>query len=361
MTTRREFMQQMGVAGVATAALGTSATTAKGETTSQSKLKMYAIPHTDIQVSRIAYGCAGLSRSSQGATPAERASKASRIIHAAHDNGITLFDHADIYGSEEVFGQTLKASPGLRQKIVIQSKCGQRFASGGPGAGPILPDVSREHIVSAVEGSLRSLGTDHLDILLLHVADTWVEPDEVARAFDELGKAGKVRHFGVSNYNASQIQLLKKSVRQPIVVNQIPLGLAHTHAMAEGMEFTLQLAKRDFKERRFSALAGPGTLDYCRLNDIQIQAYAPLRGVMNVATDASPELRKTAQLLEELAHRKETTVSAVALAWVLSHPAHIVPLIGSSDPEHISENCAADRVTLTHDEWYSLFAAATQL
>jgi predicted oxidoreductase len=223
-------------------------------------------------------------------------------------------------------------------------------------------DFSRQHIVSSAEGSLRRLRTEFLDILLLHIPDALVEPEEVAQAFDELQGSGKVRYFGVSNHTAGQIELLKKYVRQPLVANQVHLGLAHSYLIADGIE-----ANRDESTRITRGYAGAaGTIDYCRLHDIQVQAYAPLRGgsivepphLLNPPADAPLEVKQAAQVLRDLADKKETTTSAVALAWLLRHPASIVPIIGASSPEHVIENCAANRVTLSREEWYNLWVSA---
>lgn len=325
-------------------------------------MKTYKVPQTDLVVSRIAYGCGGLADWNKDPVNADAIAKASRLINTAYDNGITLFDHADLYAfgkSESVFGEVLKQSPGLREKIVVQSKCAQSFPDGWKPGAPISVELNHDYIVKAVEGSLKRLGTDRLDILLLHAVDALVEPDSVAQAFNELHRAGKVRYFGVSNYNAGQIALLKKSVRQPIVANQIPISLATPDTLVDGMEFTLRLAKGAASGDDYSKTAvGHGTLDYCRVNDIQLQAYSPLRGVLNPKEGGTPELKQTVQLLEDLAKQKNSTPAAVALAWLLRHPAGILPIIGGSKPEYIVENAAADRVTLTREEWYALYAAA---
>ncbi|MBI4166809.1 MAG: aldo/keto reductase [Acidobacteria bacterium] len=319
----------------------------------------YRIAHTDLVVSRLGYGAGSLLSWDKEPVNADDITKATRLVHVAYDNGITLFDHADLYAygkSEEVFGEVLKQSPGLRNKIVIQSKCGQVFSEGGLGS-PIRVDLSRKHIVSAVEGSLKRLGTDRLDILLLHAVDALVEPQEVAAAFEYLHRSGKVRYFGVSNYNTPQIALLEKSVRQPIVVNQIQLSLANPGPLTEGMQFTLRIAKGGRMSDESIGLAGSGTIDYCRTNGIQVQAWSPLRGVLKLPADASPQLKATVQLVAELARKKNTTPAAIALAWLLRHPAGIVPILGSDKPEHLVEDCAADRINLSREEWYDLFAA----
>ena len=228
MSTRREFLTQ---AAVATFIAGTAATPAAaaeakpapgapaGSAKPAGALKTYTVPHTDLVVSRLAYGNAMLG--TDWNSP-DFISQSVAVMHAAHGQGITFFDTADVYGhgkSELALGQVLKDTPGLRRRIVIQSKCSIR--EGG------VIDSSRDHITSAVQGSLKRLGTDRLDILLLHWPDSLMQPEEVARAFDELHAAGKVRYFGVSNFSPYQIELLRKYVRQPLVANQIQLGLAH--------------------------------------------------------------------------------------------------------------------------------------
>lgn len=320
------------------------------------------VPQTELRVSRIAYGCAGLAPWGNQPLGAADLARATTIVNTAYDNGITLFDHADIYGggkAETVFGQVLRQSPGLRDRIVIQSKCGQKVMPGGV----VYADLSRAHIVAAVEGSLQRLGTDRLDLLLLHIADALVEPEEVAQAFESLHRDGKVRHFGVSNHNATQIELLQRYVRQPLVANQIHLGLGHPHALADGMEFTAGVASsaRNSGDGHLS-VAGPGTVDFCRQHDIQVQAWSPLRGgVLNPTADASAQIKQTAEVLAEIAQARNAAPAAIALAWLLRHPAGIVPITGASRPEHIVENATADRIDLSRDEWYRLFAAATDL
>ncbi|MBI4166688.1 MAG: aldo/keto reductase, partial [Acidobacteria bacterium] len=210
---------------------------------------------------------------------------------------------------------------------------------------------SREHIVSSAEGSLKRLGTDHLDVLLLHWPDSLVEPEEVARAFDELQASGKVRYFGVSNHSPYQIELLKKYVRQPLVANQIQLGLAHWYVTPNVLKASTTHGDE-----------GVVNLDYCRVHDIQVQAYSPLRGgLLNPAAEASPEVKKAAQLLTETAKKHKTTPAAVMLAWLLRHPAGIVPIIGPTKLEHVIEDCAADGVELSRVEWYSLLRAAAAI
>ena len=333
MSTRREFVVRAaatGVLGAATAPFERIMTKGSIET----RIGTSKIPNTDLVVSRIAYGCGSLVPYNREPLHSDDIAKAATLINTAYDNGITLFDLGDMYGfgkSETAFGEVLHQSPGLRGKLVIQSKCG--FVQSQ------LYDCSYEHIVHSAEGSLRRLNTDRLDILLLHVSDALVEPEEVAAAFDELKRSGKVLQFGVSNHLASEIELLRKYVRQSLVVNQVPLGLGQAAGIADGT-----------------------TLNYCRQHDIQVQAYSPLRGnLFDPPADATPETKDLARELSSLASEKNASPAAVALAWLLRHPAGIVPVIGATKPEHVIEDCAAGRLTMSRSEWYALYGAAAKM
>lgn len=343
MTTRREFIVRTAAAGALglEQAHGTRARAKMSGPATAGSLRTCKIPNTDLSVSRIAYGCADLVPWDKGALETESIAKADRVINVAYDHGITFFDTADIYSygkAESALGEALKRSPRLRGKIVIQSKCG--LAQYGD---PPCNDSSGEHIVSSVERSLKRLGTDYLDILLLHVPDSLVEPEEVAQAFAQLKRNGRVRYFGVSNHVPSQIQVLKRNITEPLVVNQVPLGIGHSKLITEYGNST-------------------GTLDYCRVSDMQVQAYSPLRGgFLSTSWDTPPEIKEFGQVVEELAAAKGATSAAIALAWLLRHPANIVPIIGSTNPEHVVEDCKADEITLTRKEWYSLFVAADKL
>lgn len=346
MSSRREFLAGSAALSVASRFVGGT----EGSTGSNSIMRSYRLPHTDLEVSRIAFGCDfwGLPKDALGA---DDVAQVARLVNVAHENGITLFDTAEAYGgdssggsSEAVLGRVLAQSPGLRHKVVIQTKCDGW--------------QSRAAIISSAEGSLKRLGTDYLDILLLHSQDALMEPQEVASAFEELKRTGKVRHFGVSNHTISRIELLKRSVRQPLVINQVHLGLAHSGLLDEPPWFDGSLHNQPF-----SGLAG---VDYSRLNDMQVQAYAPLRGknvlgkaeLLGPPTEAPAELKEATTKLHELATKKGTTPAAIALAWLLRHPGRILPIIGARRTEHIVESCAADRVELSEEEWHALFEAA---
>ena len=200
-------------------------------------MKTLRIPRTDLQVSRIAYGCMQLSKAWDDAPiAASEISSTIKLVETALEQGITLFDHADIYArgkSELLFGEALRQMSGLRDRIVLQSKCGIRFADTPQVGMPARYDFSRDYLLDSVEGSLRRLGTERLDLLMLHRPDPLMQPDEVASAFDALHRSGKVRYFGVSNHTASQISLLQKFVNQPLVVNQIEVSLLHHYPISE--------------------------------------------------------------------------------------------------------------------------------
>ncbi len=313
-------------------------------------MKTYTIPKTDLTVSRIAYGCMKLGGGwgDEPLTPATKQA-AARVVITAYEQGITLFDHADIYTrgkSEEAFSTVWGTVP--RDKIVLQSKCGIRF---GDASTPARFDFSYDHIVSSVEGSLRRLQTDYLDILLLHRPDPLVEPEEVARAFDDLHQQGKVRYFGVSNHTPGQIELLKACVDQPLVVNQVQLSLMHHYLISEGI-----LANIVGKPTALAA----GTLDYCRLHGILIQAWGPVAGgrLFNPPTDAAPHTKAVATLIAKMAEAKGLNQQAIALAWLLRHPAGIQPIIGTTKPERVQASCQADEVELNRETWYALLEAA---
>lgn len=308
-------------------------------------MKTLRIPRTDLQVSRIAYGCMQLSKAWDDApiTASEIAS-ALTLVETALEQGITLFDHADIYArgkSELLFGEALRQMPGLRDRIVLQSKCGIRFANTPQAGMPARYDFSRDYLLDSVEGSLRRLGTDRLDLLMLHRPDPLMQPEEVANAFEALKQSGKVRYFGVSNHTASQISLLQKFVNQPLVVNQIEVSLLHHYPISETI----------LGNQQGGTYAGAtGTLDYCREHEILLQAWSPLAG------GKLPGL--AAELVAELARAKGTSPEAVLLAWLLKHPAPIQPVVGTTNPERLVASCAGDAVELSREEWYGLLAAA---
>jgi len=337
-------------------------------------MKSYAIKNTDLVVSRISFGCASLGGWIKGVVDADTIRNAERLIHTACEVGVTLFDMADFYGNgnaETALGEVLKRTESLRDRVVIQSKCGQIMPGDPEPAAPYRVDLSRAHIVNSVERSLKRLSTDRLDILLLHAPDALMVADEIGEAFAELKKAGKVRYFGVSNFSSMQIEKLKRGIGERLIANQIQLALGHSHPLVDGMEWAVEVAqdgpevmsgrKAQFVNA-YASPAAPGTFDYCCLHDIQIQAFSPIRGELLSPTESSsPRTKRAAELVAQLAALKGVTPAAIAMAWLLRHPAGIVPVFSTSKPERIVENCKADTVELDRSEWYALFAAAAQL
>ena len=319
-------------------------------------MNTYRIPNTDLDVTRIAYGCMPIG-GTWDATPLsdETRQRALSSVQAALDHGINFFDHADIYcrgKSEEAFAGLWQMTPGVRQRIYLQSKCGIRFEGDPDPAFPQRFDFSYEHIMRSVEGSLKRLQTDYLDVLLLHRPDPLVEPEEVARAFDALHANGKVRYFGVSNHTAAQMELLRKFVKQPIVFNQVAFNLVHTHMLDEGIVFN--------QDRPGRSERNGGTLEYCRQHDITIQAWGALawgRLTGGAKTPLTDMQTKTATVLADLAKAKGVSGEAILVAWLLRHPAKIQPVIGTTNRERIGASCAGDGITLTREEWYTLFIA----
>jgi predicted oxidoreductase len=319
-------------------------------------MKTYRIANTPLEVTRIVYGCMGIGGGWAKGPLAERTRKeALAAVNAALDQGITFFDHADIYGRgrcEEAFSGIWQERPGLRDKVVLQTKCGIRFED-DPVEGLLRRyDFSKEHILRSVEGSLRRLKTDYVDIFLLHRPDALAEPEEIAAAFDALQTSGKVRHFGVSNHSAWQIELLKRAVRQPFVVNQLELNIVHSQLITAGT-----IVNQDEPAR---PTHGAGTLEYCRLHDIRIQAWSPVaHGALAKAVDGQGDqrMRSSAAAAKALAEKKGVSLDAILVAWLLRHPAGIQPVIGTTKPARIKDTCAADDVELTREEWYTLLAA----
>lgn len=269
-----------------------------------------------------------------------------RFIHGALELGAFWFDHADIYANgrpEEVFGAAWSQDASLkREDMILQSKCG--ICRG-------WYDASREHILEAVDGSLRRLQTEYLDVLLLHRPDALVEPEEVAEAFSRLEREGKVRFFGVSNHTPGQIALLQRYVEQPLILNQMEFSIVHAGMVSSGMEANMTTdggVDRD-----------GGVLDYCRLNDITIQTWSPfqisLRGGSFIGNPDYPELNK---LLCELGEKYGTSPTGIAAAWVLRHPARMQLISGTSRLERLKEIVEVSEITLSREEWYALYLAA---
>jgi len=265
--------------------------------------------------------------------------KGKRAVLAAVDAGYTLFDHADIYGSgacESLFGEVLSESPGLRDKLVIASKCGIRFA-GSPGPDdPACYDFSPAYIEQSVEGSLQRLGIEQLDLLMLHRPDYLMRAHEVAKVFDRLQSSGKVAHFGVSNFSPSQVKLLDGEVSEPLVVNQVEINIHNIDAFEDG------------------------TLDQCQRMQITPMAWCPIAGVAYPAWGNTFSNEDAVRIRVEI-DRQCATYDVedwiIALAWLLKHPAKILPIIGSTTPARIVAAKKALDVEYTREDWYRLLEA----
>ncbi len=304
-----------------------------------------------LAVSRIAYGCMPLGGSwDEAPLASEATSRAVQALGAALESGIDFFDHADIYcrgKSETVFARALRELGVRRQDVFLQSKCGIRFAGDGGPSAPHRFDFSYEHITSSVERSLSRLESDYLDVLLLHRPDALVEPEEVARAFDTLHESGKVRHFGVSNHTPAQVELLARHVRQPLLANQLQVSLVHSELLDAG------IAMNQGKP----ATGVDGLVDYCRLRGMTIQAWAPLASGQALGSDESDASRALGAVVTRLAEQKRAPREAIAIAWLLRHPAFIQPVFGSTNPERIRAAAAGDDLKLSREEWYELYVA----
>ncbi|MEY8442677.1 aldo/keto reductase [Lactococcus ileimucosae] len=290
-----------------------------------------------MQASQVILGCMRIIE--QGKNPV-------KVIETAYENGINFFDHADIYGAgqcETVFAEALAQTSIRREDIYLQSKCSIR-----PG---VAYDFSKEHILRSVEGSLQRLKTDYLDTLLLHRPDTLMEPEEVAAAFYELEKSGKVRYFGVSNQNPMQIELLKTAVKQPLYFNQLQFGLKHTEMIDAGLNVNIP--------NQASHMQDGSVLEYSRINKMTIQAWSPFQyGFFDgpfVDNEKFPELN---QKLKFYAEKYDVTLSGIAIAWINRHPANMQTIIGTMTESRIKEVTEASDIVLSHDEWYDLYMAA---
>ena len=312
-------------------------------------MQTYRLGTSDLNVSRIGYGAMSIGGAWDDTPLTDSVRKAAlQVLHTALDTGINFFDHADIYcngKSEEAFAELWKEQPHLRQQIYLQTKCGIRF---GP---PHRFDFSYEHIIASVEGSLKRLRTEYIDVLLLHRPDPLVEPEEVARAFDELKSAGKVRWFGVSNHTAAQMELLKGFLNQPLIANQVEFNPIHTHMLDDGILFN------QYNER---LARNEGTIEYCRLHNITLQAWAPLATGKLTGTarpNSGAHIQKTTDLVSQMAAEKGVRPEAILIAWILRHPARIQPLPGTTNPARLLAAVEADHISLTREEWYGLFLA----
>ena len=304
-------------------------------------MKNLDIPGFDAAVSNVILGLMRIQSLSDAEVQA--------LVGAARDSGITYFDHADIYGDsphgcETRFGEAIRFSPSEREQVIVQSKVGIQDG---------WFDFSKEHILASVDESLAALRLEYLDVLLLHRPDTLVEPEEVGAAFDQLADAGKVRHFGVSNQTPGQIELLKRSVRQPLLFNQVQLSITHANLISQGIAANMKGLDQSIDRDN-------GILDHARLNGITLQAWSPFQkgffdGVFVGDREAFPELNDR---LDALAAKYDVTPTGIAVAWITRHPADMQVVLGTTKPERVRESAAGSDIPLTRAEWYGLFTDA---
>lgn len=301
-------------------------------------MKTYQIPHSDLSVSSVILGLMRIPKMSD--------TEIRTLVDTALEAGINMIDHADIYGGElhlceKRFGEAMNLTPARREKIVIQSKAGIRKG---------FFDFSEAHLLEAVDGSLKALRTDYLDVLLLHRPDALVEPEEVASAFDKLSAAGKVRNFGVSNQTPGQIELLKTAVKQPLIVNQVQLSITHAprcRGVAINMAGLEQSVDRNL-----------GLLDYSRKEARTLRARSPFRGSGGPFIGDRENCADLNDALDEIAAAHGVTPTGIAVAWITRHPAKMQVVLGTTRTDRVKECVAGAGVTLSREEWYRLFTAA---
>ena len=270
------------------------------------------------------------------------------LVETALSVGINAFDLADIYGGgrcEELLGQVLNNRPELREKMWIQSKCGIRIEEF------TYFDFSKDYILESVDGILQRLHVDYLDSLLLHRPDALMEADQVAEAFEILHKSGKVRDFGVSNQNPMMMELLKREVKQPLLINQLQLSAAFTPGFDAGFHVNMEGDK--------AAVRDGSVFEYCKLNDMVIQAWSVLQfGYFKGNFVGNDKFYNLNQALNRLAQKYGVSPSAIAIAWVLRFPAKMQAVVGTTNPKHLIEASQASHVNLTRKEWYEIYLAA---
>ena len=302
-------------------------------------MKKTMLGKTGLEIPVIAVGCMRISEI--------ETVRLTEHIRFCIEHGLNFFDHADIYGGgqcESRFAEAFKKTGYKREDVILQSKCAIR-----PG---VMYDFTKKHILESVDGILKRLDTDYLDVLLLHRPDALMEPEEVAETFELLEKEGKVRHFGVSNHRPYQIELLNKYVKQELCANQLQFSIPFSNMVAAGMEANMLTDGAIDRDG--------GILDYCRLKDITIQAWSPFQygffeGIFLGNNEKYPELNKT---LEEISQKYDTTPTAIATAWILRHPANIQMIAGTTNTERMSEIIKGNEIRLEREEWYRLYLSS---
>lgn len=308
-------------------------------------MQIIPIGVSSLTSSRLAYGCwrvAGTWEPSEVTDAGREAGR--RAVMAAYEWGYTLFDNAAIYcggEAERILGAALREVSGMRERVVVATKCGIRPAGEPRPEAPGRYDFSAGHIVGSCEESLRRLGIETIDVLMLHRPDWLAHPEEIAGAFAQLKAAGKVRFFGVSNFRPTLVTALQVACPMPLVVHQVEISLARLDAFTDG------------------------TLDQCLIEKLTPMAWSPLAAglIGDGATRLLPgqkgyRAERFLPAVEAVAKARGVSRTVVALAWLLKHPSKIIPVVGSTKPERIREAAKADELELTREEWYGLLVAA---
>jgi predicted oxidoreductase len=308
-------------------------------------MRTQAVGKSSLVSSRLAYGCMRISGVWERArfTPEHEAAGRGAVL-AAYEAGYRHFDHADIYGNgvcEEIFGRVLRDVTGMRDRILLASKCGIRWRGEPVASAPHRWDFSKSHILESCEASLRRLGTDRLDLYMLHRPDFLADPQEIADAFSRLKQQGKVLEFGVSNFRPSLLSAIQHACPMPLVVNQVEIHLGRL----DGLE--------------------DGTLDQCLQEGVTPVSWSPLAGgLLGDGGEVAPDhpraaiLRGLLDLLDAKARQLGVSRTVLSLAWLLRHPARIIPIVGSTNPERIRDAATADALDLGREDWYAILTAA---
>lgn len=310
-------------------------------------MKYYSVPQSDLNASSIIMGCMRIDALSN--------KEIDNLVHSALDLGINFFDHADVYAAgqcESKFAEALNINDDLREKMIIQGKCGIKKCGGYLDG---YYDFSKEYILKCVDDILGRLEMDYLDVLLLHRPDSLVEPEEVAEAFDYLESTGKVRHFGLSNVSSMQIELIQSACKQKLLFNQVQFGIGHTPIVDAGMAPNTFLNQGSDRTGYL--------LEYARLKGIILQAWSPLQHGFfeGVVAGDRENYAKLNEVLDNLSEKYGVSPAAICIAWILRHPAKIQTLIGTTKKERMAEYCKAADITLERAEWYELYKAAGNL
>jgi predicted oxidoreductase len=300
-------------------------------------MKKLKIGTSGLEVSEVSLGCMRIAGMENAALD--------KLVTTSIDAGIDFYDHADIYGGgkcEEVFAKSIARLGIDRHKLYLQSKCGIRNG---------YFDFSKAHILDSAERILKRLETDYLDVLLLHRPDTLVEPEDVAEAFNALHESGKVRNFGVSNFNPGQVELLQASLPMKLQANQLQLSITNTGMIDRGITVNM---KHDNSVDRDG-----GILDYCRLKKITIQAWSPFQfGFFAGVFIDNPDFAELNKVLDDLCATYKVTKTGMAIAWIQRHPARIQSVLGTTNPGRVQEVATACKIDLTRPHWYEIYRAA---